>query len=88
MDANFGLCRKKSAGNSVRSPLHSKSLFLDQLEVNEFVNNYGSLQTTNTQVIVIMVPCTYINQSSISETSNLQCISVQLIILVSIPVMQ
>ena len=85
MDANFGLCRKKSAGNSVRSPLHSKSLFLDQLEVNEFVNNYGSLQTTNIQVIVIMVPCTYTNQSSISETSNLQCISVQLI---SIPVMQ
>ena len=60
LDANFGLCRKKSAGNSVRSPLHSKSLFLDQLEVNEFVNNYGSLQTTNTRVIVIMVPCTYI----------------------------
>ena len=85
MDANFGLCRKKSAGNSVRSPLHSKSLFLDQLEVNKFVNNYGSLQTTNIQVIVIMVPCTYTNQSSISETSNLQCISVQLI---SIPVMQ
>ena len=85
MDANFGLCRKKSAGNSVRSPLHSKSLFLDQLEVNEFVNNYGSLQTTNIQVIVIMVPCTYTNQLSISETSNLQCISVQLI---SIPVMQ
>lgn len=56
LDANFGLCRKKSARNSVRSPLHSKSLFLDQSEVNEFVNNYGSLQTTNTQVIV---PCTY-----------------------------
>ena len=54
LDANFGLCRKKSAGNSVRNPLHNESLFLDQVEVNEFVtlsvDNYGSFTTTNLQV--------------------------------------
>ena len=42
MDAFFGLCRKKSAGVSVRPPLFSHTFFEDQGRVNEFVTTYDS----------------------------------------------
>lgn len=40
MDALFGLCRKKSAGSSVRPPLNGSLLFAEQGEVDNFVANY------------------------------------------------
>lgn len=40
IDANFGLCRKKKAGKSCHPPLHENIMFLDQLEVDSFVQQY------------------------------------------------
>ncbi len=40
MDAVFGLCRKKSSGASVRSPLFSGLFFEEQKAVDDFVSNY------------------------------------------------
>ena len=37
MDALFGLPRKKSAGTSLRQPLHGMLFFEDQDEVDTFV---------------------------------------------------
>jgi len=37
IDANFGLCRKKNAGTSVREPLSGNSMFGDQGKVNDYV---------------------------------------------------
>lgn len=42
MNALFGLCRKKSAGVSVRLPLFSHTFFEDQGRVDEFVTKYDS----------------------------------------------
>lgn len=42
IDALFGLCRKKSAGVSVRPPLFSNTFFEDQGRVDEFVTKYDS----------------------------------------------
>lgn len=42
MDACFGLVRKKSAGKSSLPPRHSQTLFSDQLEVDDFVENYSA----------------------------------------------
>ena len=42
MDAIFGLCRKKSAGESHRSPLLSGVFFEEQEGVDQFVENYDS----------------------------------------------
>ena len=42
MDALFGLCRKKSAGKSVRKPLSGTLMFADQNAVDEFVLDYAS----------------------------------------------
>ena len=42
MDALFGLCRKKSAGISVRTPLFSDIFFEGQDKVDEFVASYDS----------------------------------------------
>ena len=40
MDANFGLCRGKAAGNSVHPPLSGTELFFEQSEVDQFVTQY------------------------------------------------
>ncbi len=40
VDALFGLCRKKSAGKSVREPLSGTLMFANQKVVDEFVSNY------------------------------------------------
>ena len=42
MDAVFGLCRKKSAGTSVRPPLFAGLFFEEQATVDDFVINYDS----------------------------------------------
>ena len=42
MDACFGLVRKKSAGKSSLPPRHSLTLFSDQIEVDDFVENYSA----------------------------------------------
>ena len=42
IDANFGLCRKKSAGTSVHEPLSGTTMFYNQNDVNQFISNYGS----------------------------------------------
>jgi len=41
IDGNFGLCRKKAAGSSVRPPLHEQTMFVDQDKVDEYVSGYG-----------------------------------------------
>ena len=42
IDANFGLCRKKAAGNSVHEPLSGTMMFFDQDDVDHFIADYGS----------------------------------------------
>ena len=39
MDTLFELLRKKSAGNSVREPLHGHLFFKEQQSVDEFVES-------------------------------------------------
>ena len=39
LDGLFGLPRKKSAGESLRPPLHGSLFFCDQSDVDEFVDN-------------------------------------------------
>ena len=48
IDDHFGLCRKKSAGRSVRPPLHDGVYFEPQEKVDTFVSNYivGKASTT------------------------------------------
>lgn len=41
-DALFGLPRKKSAGSSVRQPLHGDNIFYTQEHVDKFVQSYHS----------------------------------------------
>jgi len=51
VDAIFGLCRKKSAGNSVRTPLSETTVFEPQDAVNAFVASQGHhSQNANTEV--------------------------------------
>ncbi|XP_065893420.1 uncharacterized protein [Dysidea avara] len=50
IDANFGLCRKKSAGSSVHPPLSGSSMFLNQEEVDEYVCQYSTHPTCSTEV--------------------------------------
>ncbi|KAJ8045840.1 hypothetical protein HOLleu_08940 [Holothuria leucospilota] len=59
LDANFGLVRKKNAGQSLEPPKHSSRYFLDQDESDAFVNSYldnevpkdGSEECSNFQAI-------------------------------------
>ena len=41
IDANFGLCRKRSAGKSVSGPRTKNKMFIDQTEVDSFVQSYS-----------------------------------------------
>ena len=50
VDAIFGLCRKKSAGESVRGPLSGTAVFEVQDEVNSFVNSQSHLRNVNFEV--------------------------------------
>jgi len=40
IDENFGLCRKKAAGTSVRPPLHEGVFFKPREQVDAFVGSY------------------------------------------------
>ena len=55
VDAIFGLCRKKSAGNSVRGPLSGMSVFESQDEVNTFIDLQGHSIHSQSEVYT----CTY-----------------------------
>lgn len=46
MDALFGLPRKKSAGKSVREPVHGHLFFKEQQSVDEFVESAPSRRTS------------------------------------------
>ena len=49
--ALFGLPRKKSAGESVRSPLHGDLFFCGQAEVDDFVVNASRALKDDSKVI-------------------------------------
>ena len=55
MDALFGLPRKKSAGSSVRDPLHGSRFFYDQDEVDRFVQSQDSSETTVSHLLVYLI---------------------------------
>ena len=55
IDANFGLCRRKSAGSSVHPPIAATKLFFDQDEVDHYVTQYDSQAGTNYNNQVIKV---------------------------------
>ena len=54
IDALFGLCRKKSAGSSVRDPLQQGTFFECQSDVDAFVAKYPSRHLLESQVHCIM----------------------------------
>ena len=55
IDGNFGLCRKRAAGTSVREPLHNSTYFIPQKDVDLFVNNYGPLTLEISEQVCIIV---------------------------------
>ena len=52
IDAIFGLPRKKSAGESVRAPLHGHLFFHDQTVVDEYVESASKHKFTSHKVHV------------------------------------
>jgi len=54
VNGNFGLCRKKAAGTSVRSPLHE--VFKPQEQVDAFVGSYRMPRSSSNKVCVETVP--------------------------------
>ena len=66
MDALFGLCRKKSAGVSVRPPLFSRTFFEDQERVDEFITNYDSSDRIVDKVQLCILIVTYSHPFTIS----------------------
>jgi len=51
MDANFGLCQRKVAGNSVHLPLSGTELFFEQSEVDNYVTQYQCHSGRGAQVL-------------------------------------
>ena len=61
----FGLCRKKSAGCSVRQPLSGTSIFENQDEVNSFVDlqghdKFSHSEVHNYTIYAYMFVCMYV----------------------------
>lgn len=54
MDALFGLPRKKSAGRSSHDPLNKQLFFLDQSNVDEFVEtrSLGAIRANKVNVYI------------------------------------
>ncbi len=52
IDGNFGLCRKKASRMSTRPPLHGKTIFLDQDEVNKYVADYATIKAPISKVFL------------------------------------
>jgi len=50
IDGNFGLCRKKAAGKSVRAPLHEGVFFELQDRVDAFVESYKMPKSSSNKV--------------------------------------
>jgi len=50
INGNFGLCRKKVAGQSVRAPLHEGVFFKPQYRVDAFVELYKMLKSSSNKV--------------------------------------
>ena len=50
IDANFGLCRKNTAGTSIHEPLSATTMFLNQAEVDRFVNDYKGAKSETPSV--------------------------------------
>lgn len=46
LDANFGLVRKKNSGTSLEPPKHASKFFINQEEVDDYVDQY-STQTSS-----------------------------------------
>ena len=63
-DALFGLPRKKSAGTSVRPPLHGNKVFYFQEDVDKFIKSYP---TTTVVATVIDFEC---NESQLLPQDN------------------
>lgn len=55
VDAIFGLCRKKSAGRSVRGPLSGTMVFESQDAVNAFVASQSRSQDASSEVNCILI---------------------------------
>jgi len=55
MDANFGLCRRKAAGNSVHPPLSGTEIFFKQSEVDDYVAQYQSQGGRGSQVRIMCI---------------------------------
>ena len=55
MDANFGLCRKKTSGTSERLPLSEQRFFVDQAQVDAFVHSYKSASSKSSSVRMLIV---------------------------------
>ena len=55
IDGNFGLCRKKAAGQSVRPPLHNGIFFEPQEQVDSFVQAYKMPKSTGKKVQGILM---------------------------------
>lgn len=55
MDALFGLCRKKSAGISVRSPLQEGVFFERQPDVDKFVELYPYRSDSSADQVYIYI---------------------------------
>lgn len=71
VDGNFGLCRKKSAGNSVRPPLHDSTMFLPQEEVDQYVQSYGKIEAfLNKVYVVLMSGTTWITEGMCMQECN------------------
>jgi len=51
IDGNFGLCRKKAAGQSVRAPLHEGVFFEPQDQVDAYVKSYRMPKSSSNKVI-------------------------------------
>ena len=52
IDGNFGLCRKKASGSSVRPPLHQQTKFFNQECVDQYVKNYATIKMPMSKVRV------------------------------------
>ena len=54
MDANFGLCQRRAAENtcSVHPPLSGADIFYDQLEVDEYVEQYQVGRGTQVSIML------------------------------------
>ena len=70
IDGHFGLCRKKSAGKSVRPPLHDGVYFESQEKVDAFVNSYSVGKAATTKVIMLVHTHTRLLKLSIMQECN------------------